>query len=80
MKNKPQMHGFRMTTDTKRHLLGAAVYFGCSMGSLLDILLDLVKIAPIPTNQDPKTLLAIDKFDKYINTIDEDSPTYLFKD
>ncbi len=80
MDNKTHNHTFRMTNNTKRHLLASSVHFGCSMGTLLDMLLDAVRIAEMPGSENPKVFIAIERFEKHLSSIDLAKHTYLFKD
>lgn len=80
MDTKTQNHSFRMSNNTKRHLLASSVHFGCSMGTLLDMLLDAVRIAEMPNKEDPKTSTAISRFEKHLDGISADNNVYLFKD
>ena len=80
MENKLQSHAIRMSPTTRRHLLASSVHFGCSMGILLDMLLDAVRIAEMPGSDNPKVLVSIDRFEKYLSNLDVSEQNYLFKD
>jgi len=80
MDTKTHNHSFRMSNNTKRHLLASSVHFGCSMGTLLDMLLDAVRIAEMPNADDPKVSIAIERFEKHLSNIDLATHTYLFKE
>lgn len=80
MKRRPRGREIHMTDTTHKHLTMSALHFGCSKGTLLDMLLAAVRIAEMPESDNPKTLMAIECFEKHLSNIDLTKHTYIFKD
>lgn len=57
----------------------ASDYFGCSKEYLIALLLDLIKVSKMLPAESTKNKVATDRFDKYIDDLDDNAP-YLFKD
>lgn len=67
---------FRIAPRVHRHIKAAANYFGCSVGTLISLLLDATRISQLEEGVSDEI---IDKFYKEVNT-HADAETYLFKD
>jgi hypothetical protein len=79
-KPKIKTKNVRLSEDVNRHLHMGAAHFGCSMSTLLSMLLDAVRIAEMPGSDNPKLHMAIERFEKHLSSIDLAKHTYLFKD
>lgn len=77
---KAKSKNVRLYDDACRHLHMGAAHFGCSMSTLLSMLLAAVRIAEMPESDNPKTLMAIERFEKHLSNIDLTTHTYLFKE
>ncbi len=67
---------FRLTPRVNRHVKATANYFGCSVGTLVSLLLDATHISQLEGGISDEI---IDKFYKEVNS-HADTETYLFKD
>jgi len=80
MKKKARTREVVLSDATHKHLLRSAAYFGCTMGTIIDMLLDAVRLAEMPGSDRPRVLIAIDSFEKYLSSLDVSEQNYLFKD
>lgn len=75
--NKTIPRSIRMLPRTSRHLLITKRYFGCSTDTLLALLFDAARMAPIVEDHISDEI--IDNFYKEVNAHTDDD-TYLLKD
>lgn len=76
--NTTKPRSIRVDIRTHKHFSAAAKYFDCSVGGLLELLLDATSISAIHKNT-KLTQAVIDNFYEIINTNTE-KDNFLFKD